>query len=344
MSAGKPPILIAHRGASGSMPEHTLGAYALAILQGADYIEPDLVATRDGVLVARHENEIGATTDVGTHPEFAARRRSQRIDGAEVTGWFTEDFTLAELKTLRARERIAQLRPGNARFDGRLEVPTFGEILACLAEVNATRALAGQSPVGVYPETKHPSHFRALGLALEPPLLQALRSEPGGAPVFIQCFEVGNLLQLRRECDYPLVQLMSAQGGPWDRTDTGITYETMVTRVGLRHVAEYATAIGVEKRMAVTEDAAGALLPTGLIPDAHAAGLAVHAWTFRAENHFLPQGLRRGDDPAAHGDMAAEIRAHLAAGIDGLFCDFPALARTAMDQFTAGAAKHMPTG
>ncbi len=335
------PLLIAHRGASGYLPEHTLAAYSLAILQGADYIEPDLVATRDGVLVARHENEIGGTTDVAAHPEFAARRRTQDIDGNEVTGWFTEDFTLAEIKTLRARERIPQLRPGNSLHDGRLEVPTFEEILSLLAQVNATRALAGQSPVGVYPETKHPSHFAALGLALEPPLLQALQGGMGTAPVFIQCFEVGNLRALRRQCNYPLVQLMAGTGGPWDQLREGTSYATMATRAGLHRVAEYATAIGVEKSMVMNEAGDG-LVPTTLVADAHAEHLAVHVWTFRAENQFLPRVLRRGDGPAAHGDLAAEIHAHLAAGVDGLFCDFPELARTRMDVVTAGAVKNAP--
>ncbi|HTQ36610.1 MAG TPA: glycerophosphodiester phosphodiesterase [Steroidobacteraceae bacterium] len=336
MSAGK-PILIAHRGASGCLPEHTLAAYALAILQGADYIEPDLVATRDGVLVARHENEIGGTTDVAAHPGFAARRRTQRIDGEEITGWFTEDFTLAELKTLRARERIPQLRPENSRHDGQLEVPAFEEILACLAQVNATRALRGLAPVGVYPETKHPSHFAAIGLPLEPPLLAALRNGLGAAPVFIQCFETGNLRRMRRQCDYPLVQLMSAAGGPWDLAAERVSYAAMAAE-GLPQIAGYASAIGVQKEMIVAPDASGALRPTPLVSQAHAAGLAVHGWTFRAENHFLPAALRAGTDPAAHGNLAAEIGLHLAAGIDGLFCDFPALARDAMDHFAADAA------
>jgi glycerophosphoryl diester phosphodiesterase len=330
MAAGATPILIAHRGASGYLPEHTLAAYALAILQGADYIEPDLVATRDGVLVARHENEIGGTTDVAAHPEFAGRRRAQAVDGVEVTGWFTEDFTLEELKTLRARERIPSLRPGNASFDGQLGIPTFDEILTALAQVNATRALAGLAPVGIYPETKHPSHFAGAGLALEPPLLSALRRSAGSAPVFIQSFEVGNLQSLRRECDYPLVQLMSSEGGPWDRRGEE-SYAGMATREGLARIAGYADAIGVEKVMVLAEGTDGSPRPTALAGDAHAADLLVHAWTFRAENAFLPRRLRAGETPSDHGDMAGEIRAHRAAGIDGLFCDFPDLARAALD-------------
>jgi glycerophosphoryl diester phosphodiesterase len=326
------PLLIAHRGASGHLPEHTLPAYALAILQGADYIEPDLVSTRDGVLVARHENEIGGTTDVAAHPQFASRRRVQRIDGIEFDGWFTEDFTLEELKTLRARERIAHLRPHNALQDGKLQLVTFDEILAYLAQVNAIRAQGGLAPIGVYPETKHPTHFASIGLALEEPLLASLAKGAGIAPVFIQSFEVGNLQQLRTRCGYPLVQLMAATGGPWDQQGKGGSseYSVMISPEGLRCIAGYATAIGVQKSMVMREAASGALVGTSLVADAHAAGLAVHAWTFRAENCFLPRVLQRGDDPAAQGDMAGEIGAFVAAGVDGLFSDHPGLARSAL--------------
>jgi glycerophosphoryl diester phosphodiesterase len=332
------PLLIAHRGASGSLPEHTLPAYALAILQGADFIEPDLVATRDGVLVARHENEIGGTTDVAAHPEFAARRRRQRIDGVEVEGWFTEDFTLAELKTLRARERIPELRPQNARHDGEFSIPTVQEILQLLAQVNVARRAQGLQPIGVYPETKHPSHFAALGLPLEPLLLNALDSNAKGAPVYIQSFEVGNLQALREHCDYPLVQLMSVEGGPWDLAGTNGSapqrwqYRNMTSADGLKDIARYAQAIGVQKEMVMRAAADGSPTPTPLVQDAHAAGLKVHVWTFRAENHFLPEALRRGAGPAALGDLAAEIRAFVAAGIDGLFSDQPALARAALQE------------
>jgi glycerophosphoryl diester phosphodiesterase len=323
------PVLIAHRGASGYLPEHTLPGYALAILQGADYIEPDLVATRDGVLVARHENEISGTTDVAAHEEFAARRRVQDIDGVRVDGWFTEDFTLAELKTLRARERIPQLRPDNARYDGRFEIPTFGEILEYLGHVNATRGLAGLAPIGVYPETKHPSHFAAVGLSLEAPLLAALRDGLGVAPVFIQSFEVGNLRRLRSECEHPLVQLMAAESGPWDQR--ALTYAQMAGAAGLRDVASYAQAVGMQKSMLIAEGEDGALAATHVIGAAHDAGLAVHAWTFRAENAFLPRVLRLGLVEAAHGDLAAELRAFRDAGVDGFFADQPLLARAALD-------------
>ncbi len=326
------PLLIGHRGASGYLPEHTLPAYALAILQGADYIEPDLVATRDGVLVARHENEIGATTDVATHPEFAARRRVQDIDGVATDGWFTEDFTLAELKTLRARERIPELRPANARYDGKLELPTFDEILAYLGYVNTIRTQAGLAPVGICPETKHPTHFATIGLALEPMLLAALQRGQGVAPVFIQSFEVSNLQALHGNCSHPLLQLMMAEGGPWDRSKgaQSLDFAAMTTAAGLARVAKYATAIGVQKNMVLRESAAGALEATTLVRDAHAAGLAVHVWTLRAENRFLPSAMQRGSDPAASGDLAAEVRAFVAAGVDGLFCDHPLLAREAL--------------
>jgi len=338
MTAGRQPILIAHRGASGYLPEHTLAAYALAVVQGADFIEPDLVSTQDGVLVARHENEIGATTDVASHPEFAARRRGQQIDGVQVTGWFTEDFTLAELKMLRARERIPALRPNNQLQDGRLEIPTFDEILAYLAEVNSTRARAELAPIGVYPETKHPTHFAALGLALEPRLLDALKNGLGSAPIYIQCFEMGNLRQLRRLCEYPLVQLMMAQGGPWDLVRDGVSYADMARAEGMRQIAGYASAIGVQKDMVIATAADGGLQPTPLVRDAHAAQLDVHVWTFRAENCFLPHAMQKGPDAASHGDLGAEIRMHLAAGVDGLFCDFPDLARGVLSRFAAGAA------
>lgn len=325
------PILIGHRGASGHLPEHTLAAYSLALLQGSDFIEPDLVATRDGVLVARHENEISTTTDVADHPEFAERKRTQYIDGVDVSGWFTEDFTLAELKTLRARERIPELRPKNKRYDGRFDIPTFDEVLQYVGYVNSMRAPAGLRPIGVYPETKHPSHFASIGLRLEPLLLEALKYGLGVAPVYIQSFEVGNLRYLSRQCRYPLVQLMAAEGAPWDQSpEKGGNYASMSSAAGLKRVAEYASVIGVQKSMVMTEGADGALTPTSLVRNAHAVDLKVHVWSFRAENMFLPVSLRRGSELSKHGDLAAEIRAHVAAGIDGLFCDFPDVARAVM--------------
>jgi glycerophosphoryl diester phosphodiesterase len=308
------PIVIAHRGASGLFPEHTIAAYTRAIDDGADFIEPDLVPTRDGVLVARHENEISGTTDVAARAEFADRKTTKTIDGAAVTGWFTEDFTLAELKTLRARERLPELR-GTAN-DGRFEIPTLDEIIA----------LAKARGVGIYPETKHPSYFAAIGLPIETTLVAALDAagwRNAEAPVFIQSFEVNNLKRLNAITGVRLIQLVAADGGPADGAYK--TYAEMLTPEGLNAVAAYAEGIGPEKTLVIPRGSNGALgTPTRLVVDAHAAGLKVHPWTFRAENYFLPAEYRRGEDPRVHGDLAGEVRAYLAAGVDGVFSDFTA--------------------
>ena len=314
---GSAPIVIAHRGASGERPEHTLEAYRLAIDLGADYIEPDLVLTKDGVLVARHENEISETTNVADHPEFADRKATKRIDGQEFTGWFTEDFTLAELKTLRAKERLPSLR--STEYDGRYEVPTFDEILDLLAAVNKGRKV----PVGVYPETKHPRYFASIGLPHQSVLLATLEKygyRGRSAPVFIQSFEVANLKAIRAKSDLPLIQLMDGEGGPAD--DSKASYAAMATPAGLKAIAAYADGIGPNKNMVIPRSAIGTLGdPTSLVADAHAAGLKVHPWTFRRENYFLPLADKGGLNPAEHGDLAAEIDAYLATGIDGLFSD-----------------------
>jgi glycerophosphoryl diester phosphodiesterase len=338
------PVVIGHRGASGYVPEHTLLSYFVAIQQGADFIEPDLVSTRDGVLVARHENEIGGTTDVEQHLEFAERRVAKIVDGVSIEGWFTEDFTLAELKSLRVRERIAQLRPANARFDGQFEIPTLDEILDLAHGADVTRAHAARarhepSPrrIGVYPETKHPSYFASIGLALEEPLLAALRRhgyEGRDAPVFIQSFETSNLRQLRGVTETALVQLVAAAGAPFDWVLAGDSrnYAGMITRRGLAQIAEYADAVGVEKTLVIPRTPQGSLgSPTALVDDAHAQGLLVHAWTFRAENHFLPTPLRRGASPQDLGDLAGELIPYLKAGLDGLFIDQPILGVHARD-------------
>ena len=330
------PIVIAHRGASGERPEHTLEAYRLAVDQGADFVEPDLVATRDSVLVCRHENEISGTTDVASRPEFAARRATKSIDGAVVTGWFTEDFTLAELKLLRARERLPHLR--GTGFDGRLEIPTFEEVLALVASFNARKERRGR-PVGVYPETKHPSYFQGLGIPLEKPLLEALHRhglDHAGASVFVQSFEVSNLRALANETRVPLVQLADAEGGPWDSASgrSAPTYADMLRPEGLREIATYARGIGVNKSLVIPPDRGGrSASPTRLVRDAHAAGLLVHVWTLRAENAFLPEERHRGEEPSAHGDMAGEVRLFLETGVDGLFTDHPAIAVAARDAF-----------
>ena len=338
------PVIIGHRGASGYVPEHTLASYFLAIQQGADFVEPDLVSTRDGVLVARHENEIGGTTDVDAHPEFAQRRTTKVIDGVSIDGWFTEDFTLGELKTLRARERIAALRPANARFDGQFEIPTLDEILdlvhgADVVRAHAARARHEPSPrrIGVYPETKHPSYFSGIALDLEQPLLATLARHGYAdreSPIFIQSFETENLKMLRTMTQIALVQLVAATGAPYDWMAAGDArnYAGMVTRRGLAQVAAYADAVGVEKSLVIPRTAQGDLgSPTALVDDAHAQGLLVHAWTFRAENHFLPVSLRAGPDPAQLGDLAAELTPYLKAGLDGVFIDQPILGVRARD-------------
>ena len=319
VTAADSTLVIAHRGASGHRPEHTLAAYALAVEQGADVIEPDVVATREGVLVARHENEISGTTDVAARPAFAGRRTTKTIDGEAVTGWFTEDFTLAELKTLRAVERLPELRPQSAAYDGQFEIPTLAEILALADSLGRERG----RPVGVYPETKHPTHFRRIGLPLEVPLVEALHAAGYDGPedaAWIQSFEVGSLELLRGLTRLRLVQLAMPGAAPADRPEQ--TYDAMMTPDGLATVATYADAVGVAKAFVMDPTT---LAPTSLAADAHAAGLAVHVWTVRPENTFLPPSLRSGDDPAGLGDVAAEARALVAAGADGLFTDAPGL-------------------
>jgi len=320
----KLPLVIGHRGASGYRPEHTLAAYKLAIGMGADYVEPDLVSTKDGVLVARHENEISATTDVENHPEFASRFRTKSIDGAPVSGWFTEDFALAELKTLRATERIPELRPDNAAFDGLYQIPTLQEVID----------LAKSAGVGIYPETKHPTYFDSIGLSLEEPLVATLRANGWSrkkAPVFIQSFEVSNLKELNRMTDAPLVQLLNASGKPYDFVVNGDprTYADLATAAGLREIARYADGVGPNKNLIVPRDGSNRLMaPTTLVRDAHRADLVVHPWTFRNENFFLPEDFRHGNSAhpsylRATGDSPGEYALFYRLGIDGLFTDNP---------------------
>ena len=314
------PLIIAHRGASGERPEHTRAAYERAIEQGADYIEPDLVMSRDGVLIARHENEIGGTTDVAARPEFADRRTTKTIDSETVIGWFTEDFTLAELKTLRARERLPAIRPANTAFDGQEPILTFDEVLD-IAE--AATARTGRV-IGVAPELKHPSYFLGIGLPMEPPLIAALTAHGlmgDDAPILIQCFEVDALRSLNQSTDAPLLQLVASGGGPADHPDQ--TYASMITPEGLAEIASYADWIGADT--ALIEPTPGA--PTALITDAHAAGLKVAAWTFRAENLFLPEVDRIGTDPLAHGRLRERLARFAGYGLDAAFTDQPVLGR-----------------
>jgi glycerophosphoryl diester phosphodiesterase len=306
------PIVIAHRGASAEVPEHTLEAYERAIEQGADYIEPDLVITRDGHLIARHENEISGTTDVAMHPEFADRKKTKTIDGEKITGWFSEDFTLAEIKTLKARERLATIRPESAKLDGKYEVPTFREVLELLKDRNEAR----KTPVGVYPETKHPSYFRGIELPLEEPMLKDLSAfgYEDGSPCYIQSFEVGNLQALRTQTKLKLIQLVSAAGKP---VDSNTSYREMVSPMGLAQIKTYADGIGAEKSLVIPAVNGELGKPTSLVQDAHSLGLLVHIWTLRPENMFLPRSLA--------GKPEAEHRAYFDAGIDGFFTDSTAV-------------------
>ena len=306
------PQVFGHRGAAGYRPEHTLAAYRLGIALGADYIEPDLVSTKDHVLVARHENDITGTTDVAEHPEFADRRTTKSIDGVEHTGWFTEDFTLAELKTLRAVERLPEDRPRNTRYDGRFQVPTFAEVLA-LVKAEEKRL---HTTIGVAPETKHPTYFDSIGLSLEEPMLadlRAARMDDRRSKVLLQSFEVSNLRELDRRTRLPLEQLLSATGAPYDQVvaGTGVTYADLTTRRGLRRVSRYADWIGPDKTMVLPVDpTTGATTrPSRLVPRAHRAGLYVVIYTIRDENQFMATNFRRGTAPNAFGDEIG--RAHV---------------------------------
>jgi glycerophosphoryl diester phosphodiesterase len=318
------PIVIGHRGAPAYRPEHTLASYTLAIEMDADYIEPDLVFTKDGQLVARHEPDIGATTDVADHPEFASRRTTRTIDGTVFADtWFTFDFTLAELKTLRAKERLPQVRPQNTAFDGLFEVPTFQEVID----------LALRNSVGIYPETKHPTFFQSLGFSFDEPLLDTLRRNGLDRPrakVFIQSFEVGNLKRLRTETRLPLIQLIDSTGAPADFVASGDprTYDDLVTPQGLAEIATYADGIGPDRSRIVANNAAGKPLgqPTSLVADAHRAGLLLHPFTFRPENNFLASDFRQGNPASpeylrARGDQPAELALYYGLGVDGLFAD-----------------------
>lgn len=317
-------LVIAHRGASGYRPEHTRASYELAIAQGADVIEPDVVATKDGHLVVRHESAITATTDVAEHPELADRRTTKTIDGREVTGWFTEDLTLAELSTLRAREPLPHLRPQNTAYVGE-PVLTLDEVLA-LAKRSTT--LDGR-PVGVAPETKHPTYFRSIGLPLEEALVEALHRHGWSRaddPVVIQSFETQNLRRLAGLTDLPLMQVAHVTGAPFDLQSAGDprSYADLLTPRGLAEIREYAGQVGLHKDLMIPRDGDGRLLEPGpVLHDAHEAGLRVTGWTFRRENRFLPLELRSSPDPDGVGDLDAEIATFVGAGMDDLFTDNP---------------------
>ena len=320
------PAIVAHRGACGYRPEHTLDAYRLAIAMGADDIELDLVPTRDGVLVARHESEISGTTDVAGHADLADRRTTKLVDGVSRTGWFTEDLTLAELKTLSARERMPATRPANTAYDGQQGVPTFNEILA-MVQAESTRH---SRSIGVLAELKDASYFESIGLPLDVPLLADLRRHDVDHPrsrVTVMSFETSILRRLAGRLRVPLVQLLgSARQRPADLVALGDprTYGDLATPEGLRFIDGYADGIGAHRSLVLPREPDGSTgVPTTLVRDAHRMWLTVHVWTLRAENRYLPTELRIGDDPDAIGDLAAEARTYLDAGVDGLITDHP---------------------
>jgi glycerophosphoryl diester phosphodiesterase len=320
------PIVIAHRGASGYLPEHTLAAYSTAVLQGADFVELDLVSTQDGQLIARHDNVLDLTTDVAEHPEFADRRVEKVVDGRTIDGWFSEDFTLAEIRSLRAVERIPAARPANARFNGLYGVPTLEEAIATIKSLQ--RMLV--TDVGLYIELKHPTYFSEAGLPMENALAQILRDngyEEADQSVFLQSFEVTSLRRLNDMTNLRLVQLLDTSGQPYDQRAAGgsLTYAEMASASGLREIAAYADGVGPEKYhylMAPDENDWLALEnATDFVALAHSAGLLVHPYTFRAENRFLPTTLRTSENPRELGDASMELALFLALGIDGFFTD-----------------------
>jgi len=325
--------IVGHRGASGLRPEHTLASYELAARMGADHIEPDLVVTADGVLVARHEPEIGHTTDVAARPEFAGRRTTKTIDGLVHTGWFCEDFTLAELRTLRATESLPHLRQRNTIFNGRFGIAAFSEVLELRERLSRTLG----REIGVHAEIKHPTYFASIGMPLEPAVVATIEAaglNRRDAPLYVQSFETAHLRKLRAELQVPILQLLEASGAPVDLIACGDPrgYRDLCTPEGLAGIAGYADAIGPDKDQVIARDAAGALAgPTSLVADAHAAGLLVYPWTFRCENEFLPTNLRSSGSPADYGDILTELAAFFAAGIDGVFTDNPDVAIIARD-------------
>lgn len=329
VTTNKPPLVIGHRGASGYRPEHTIAAYELAIQMGADYIEPDVVSTKDGILIARHENDISETTDVANRPEFANRKTTRKIDRKDVTGWFTEDFTLAEIKTLRAKERLPFR---NHSFDSQLEIPTLQEVIDLAKRKSAQ---TGRT-IGIYPETKHPTYFQSINLPLEKPLVSILKANgytSKNDPVFIQSFEVENLKQLDKMTDLPLVQLLGeANMQPYDfvvKSDSR-TYADLTFPQELAKIAEYADGLGPYKRLIVPAGEDKRLKPaTSLIKEAHAVGLRVHTWTFRNEDEYLA--------PDYDGNSQAEYEQFFTLGIDGVFSDFPDSAVIARNRMFSGS-------
>lgn len=331
------PLILAHRGASGYRPEHTTAAYQLAAAMGADYIEPDLVMTKDGVLVDRHEPEISSTTNVADHPEFASRKTTKNLDGVATTGWFTEDFTLAELKTLRAKERLPQLRQENTIYDGRYQVPTFEEVLTLREELSRD---SGRQ-IGIIPEIKHSTYFHDKGLNPEAAVMRLINrhhlNHPS-APLWLQSFELTNLVTLRTSYGYKANEVFLATNGgrPYDLQSRGDqrTYSDLLSTDSLPKLARWINGIGPDKSLVIPRNSDGTLgTPTALVDQAHAAGLAVTPYTFRAENAFLPTDYRLGSDPADFGRAIDEDVTFMRAGVDGLFCDQPDICVTARKEY-----------
>ncbi len=336
-------LVVGHRGASALRPEHTLEAYRKAVEDGADIIEPDLVTTKDGVLVARHENEISGTTNVSALAKFADRKTTKTIDGKPLTGWFTEDFTLAELKELRARERIPRERPGNTQYDDQFEIPTLAEVIALAQELSDS---TGRT-IHLYPETKHPTYFQSVNLPLEDRLISTLKANDFSetrATVYIQSFEVANLKYLREKLgdsqpNWKLVQLMDVRDGkPYDFVKAGDTrtYNDLMTEAGMKEIATYANGVGPYKLTVINVDESGQFQePSDLVRNAHAAKLLVFPYTFRPENAFLATPLKAEGPASTHNASGSikEIQTYLEAGIDGFFTDDPAVGRQAVDTF-----------
>lgn len=335
------PLVFAHRGASALRPEHTLASYARAMMDGADFIEPDLVMTKDGHFVVRHESNIASTTDVADHPEFAARHKTLTIDGRAETGWFTTDFTLDELKTLRARERLATVRVHNTRYNDHFQIPTFDEVI----ELVAAQSAATGKVFGLIPEIKHSTHFNSLGLNPEATFLKTIAAHDytRQAPLEVQSFETGNLGRIRAEVFSinPQARLMFLMGErkdvPPDLLAAGktTTFGDLMSPDGLKDIRRYADVIGPSNTDLIPRDSKGAWLePSTLVTDAHRAGLLVHSYTARPENLFLPAQLRNSDGPTARNPegMIAEVKRYLDMGLDGFFTDDPALGRRAVDE------------
>ncbi|WP_371867474.1 glycerophosphodiester phosphodiesterase [Duganella guangzhouensis] len=332
------PLVFGHRGSSALRPEHTLASYAKAIADGADYVEPDLCSTKDGVLVARHEAFLSETTDIASHPEFASRKTRKTIDGETHEGWFVDDFTLAELKTLRAVERIPQYRPGSAQYNGMYQVVTFEEIIDFVAAEAAARGRI----IGIVPELKHSTYFASVGLPLEDRFLAILGAHDYTRrnQVEIQSFEVANLKYLRgklgRRANLRLMQLVIGENvRPMDVAAAGgtLTFAQMCTPAGMKDIAQYADVIAPPTRSVIPLKKDGSLdQVASFVDDAHRAGLRVEPWTFRPENHFLAADFRNNAGDAARNEAGsiAEMKRYIATGIDGFFTDDPALGRAAL--------------